>query len=170
KMFMRRLGYDVDFYHREGRLIFLDCYSPRIGLESEEEHSEDPFNFPNLAMTLAGIIRELDVEPGELIVIIHSLTTIMEGSEFRPALEFYRNISGKLGSLGAITVAHLNRAAFPAAVIAAVEDVADGVIELKIEESPEGIQYYMRCPKMILMRHETRWKPYRIEVEKGLTL
>ena len=169
KRFVKHLGYDVDFYHQGRRLIFLDCYSPRIGLESGEEYSEDPFNFPNLSMTLAGLIRDLKADqPGELLVMIHSLTTILEGSELRPALEFYRNISGKLESAGAVTFTHLNRAAFPAAVIAAVEDVADGVIELKIEETVEGINYYARVPKMILIRHETRWTPYRLDVEKGL--
>ncbi|MBS7645088.1 MAG: ATPase domain-containing protein [Candidatus Bathyarchaeia archaeon] len=168
KRFMRQLGYDVDLHHRDRRLIFLDCYSPQIGVESSEEYSESPFNFPNLAMTLAGIIRDLGVKPGELVVILHSLTSILSGSEFRPALEFYRNISGKLNSLGAATFTHLNRMAFPAAVIAAVEDVADGVMELKTEEAPEGIRYHMRIPKMILTRHETRWRPYRIDVEKGV--
>lgn len=169
RRFMNQLGYDVDLHYQEKRLIFIDCYSPQIGVESSEEYSEDPFNFPNLAMLLASILRDLKCKPGELIVVMHSLTTIISGSELKPALEFYRNISGKLNSVGAVTFSHLNRAAFPAAVIAAVEDVADGVIELKTEETMEGLNYYMRIPKMILTRHETRWRPYRIDVEKGIT-
>jgi len=169
RRFMKQLEYDTDLYYQEKRLVFVDCYSPQVGVETHEEYSENPFNFPNFAMLLASILKELRCEPGELIVILHSLTTIISGSELKPALEFYRNLSGKLNSAGAVTFTHLNRIAFPAAVIAAVEDIADGVIELKSEETIEGINYYMRIPKMILTRHETRWRPYMIDVEKGIT-
>jgi KaiC/GvpD/RAD55 family RecA-like ATPase len=56
----------------------------------------------------------------------------------------------------------MNRRAFHPAIVASAQDIVDGVIELKIEESEEGIARSLRILKMVGARHVTAWTRYDI--------
>jgi KaiC/GvpD/RAD55 family RecA-like ATPase len=59
----------------------------------------------------------------------------------------------------------MNRKAFHPAIVASAQDIVDGVIELKIEESEVGIARSLRVLKMIGARHSTAWTRYDISDE-----
>jgi KaiC/GvpD/RAD55 family RecA-like ATPase len=56
----------------------------------------------------------------------------------------------------------MNRKAFHPAIVASAQDIVDGVIELKTEESAEGIARSLRVLKMLGVKHLTTWTPYDI--------
>jgi KaiC/GvpD/RAD55 family RecA-like ATPase len=56
----------------------------------------------------------------------------------------------------------MNRKAFHPAIVASAQDIADGVIELKVEESPSGMALSLRVFKMIGAKHSTGWVRYSI--------
>jgi len=64
----------------------------------------------------------------------------------------------------------LNSKAFPVHTIEAVKDLVDGVIQTKMEETDEGLHYYLRILKVKDARHKTRWQPYEIDLERGLLI
>ena len=59
----------------------------------------------------------------------------------------------------------MNRKAFHPAIVASAQDIADGVIELKVDESPAGIALSLRVFKMIGAKHSTGWARYTITDE-----
>jgi len=54
----------------------------------------------------------------------------------------------------------LSRKAFHPAIIAAIQDKVDGVIEMKADDTLEGLVRYVRIPKMRGARHVSSWVPY----------
>jgi KaiC/GvpD/RAD55 family RecA-like ATPase len=56
----------------------------------------------------------------------------------------------------------MNRKAFHPAIVASAQDIADGVIELKVDENPGGIALSLRVFKMIGAKHSTGWIRYVI--------
>ena len=59
----------------------------------------------------------------------------------------------------------MNRKAFHPAMVASAQDIVDGVIELRVEESPEGIARSIRILKMVGTKHVTTWTHYDISDE-----
>lgn len=73
-----------------------------------------------------------------------------------------------LRELWASCLIKFNPMAFHPAIVAAVQDIVDGVIETKTEETLEGINYYLRISKMRGTRHLITWTPYSIDLKLGL--
>lgn len=159
---MSTLG--VNAVERRGNLVFIDCYSTQIGLESKEKYSEDPTNLPNLNIATSKALSET----GTTLFIIDSMSTLIQKCGVRPSIEFLRTLVAKTRSFKASCLISLNRKAFHPAILASVQDMVDGVIELKIEDEPDGLHRYFRVSKMKGTRHETVWAPYTIQPQIGL--
>jgi archaellum biogenesis ATPase FlaH len=67
-----------------------------------------------------------------------------------------------------VCVINMNRKAFPTAILAAVQDIVDCVIEMKIEEKTNGLHNYMRVSKAKGFKHITTWTPYQVRSDYGL--
>jgi KaiC/GvpD/RAD55 family RecA-like ATPase len=62
----------------------------------------------------------------------------------------------------------MNRKAFHPAIIAAAQEIVDGVIEMKIEEEQSGLVRYLRVLKMKGCRHTTSWVPIEVDDFRGV--
>jgi KaiC/GvpD/RAD55 family RecA-like ATPase len=162
--FMLEFGFNPLPFEKENKLVFIDCYSPQTGIKSKEKYSEDPLNFPNLSIIISKILKELNSP----IVIFDSLSTLLQKGGVRSSLEFLRSLAGKIKESKTLCFVTLNRKAFHPAILAACEEIADGVIEMKIEEIEGKIENYIRVFKMVRRRHFHSWLPYIIDMEKGL--
>ncbi|MEM2474147.1 MAG: RAD55 family ATPase [Candidatus Bathyarchaeia archaeon] len=162
--FMLELGFNPSLFERENKLVFIDCYSIQVGVKSKEKYSEDPLNFSNLSIVISKVLKELSSP----IVIFDSLSTLLQKGGIRSSLEFLRSLSGKIKDSKALCFITLNRKAFHPAILAACEEIADGVIEMKIEEIEGKVENYIRIFKMLRRRHLRSWLPYIIDPEKGL--
>lgn len=158
------LGYDPHAYEKENRLLFIDCYSPQVGAKSEERHSEDPLNFPNLSILISRVLREA----GSPLMIFDSLSTLFQKGGVRSSLEFLRSLGGKTKEVEGVCFVTLNRKAFHPAILAASEEIADGVVEMKVEEGEEGLVNSLRVSKMVRRRYVSSWTPYEIDVRRGI--
>ena len=167
RLSMLRMGFDIKRYEGQGRFTFIDCYSPHIGTKSFEKYSEDPANVSNLSITTSKALSEQG-KVGPVIFILDSFSTLIQRSGVRASLEFLRALIGKLRSSKSTALFVLNRKAFHPAILAAAQDIADGVIEMKIEEEPSGLLNYLRITKMRGAKHSTAWVPYEIHPDRGL--
>jgi len=167
RLSMMRMGYDLKTYEREGRFTFIDCYSTHVGMKSSEKYSEDPANISNLSITMSKALSE-ESKIGPITFILDSLSTLIQRSGPKPSLEFLRILLGKLRALKSTSLFILNRKAFHPAIMAVAQDIADGVIEMKIEEEPSGLSKYLRITKMVGARHSTTWAPYEMHPDRGL--
>jgi KaiC/GvpD/RAD55 family RecA-like ATPase len=162
--FMLEFGFNSSPFEKENKLIFIDCFSSQVGVKSKEKYSEDPLNFPNLSIIISRVLKELNSP----IVIFDSLSTLLQKGGVRSSLEFLRSLAGKVKESKALCFVTLNRKAFHPAILAASEEIADGVIEMKIEEREEEVRNYIRVLKMLRRRYSSSWIPYIIDYEKGV--
>ena len=161
-----RSGFELEAFERKGRFFILDCYSSQVGRRSSEKYSEDFRNLPNFSATISKVLQE--GKPGAITVILDSLTTLIQICGTTEALKFLYTFVAKIRSSKARCLIRLNSAAFHPTIVAAVQDIVDGVIETKIEETPTGINYYIRITKMHGTPHLAAWTPYIIDSKLGL--
>jgi len=167
RLSMMRMGVDIKTCERQGKFTFIDCYSQHVGTKSSEKYSEDPANISNLSITISKALSEQS-KVGPIVFILDSFSTLIQRSGVRASLEFFRSLIGKLRTVESTSLFVLNRKAFHPAILAAAQDIADGVVEMKIEEDPSGLLNYLRITKMRGARHSTVWVPYEVLPDRGL--
>jgi KaiC/GvpD/RAD55 family RecA-like ATPase len=166
---MRLMGLDPKSYEVDGRrqLVFIDCYSFLVGAKSEEQYSEDPERLSDLSIVISKALSE-SRNPSNVLLAMDSLTTLIQRSGVRPSFDFLHTLVAKIRSSRASFVGSLSRKAFHPAIIASLQDKMDGVIELKAEDTAEGLSKFIRVFKMRGTGHVTAWTPYDKEPGIGL--
>ena len=166
---MTHMGLNLKDYETEGRrkLVFLDCYSFLVGVKSQELYSEDPQRLSDLSIVMSKALSEAR-EPGNVLLAMDSLTTLLQRSGVRPSFDFLHTLIAKVRSNRASCVTSLSRKAFHPAIIAAIQDKVDGVIEMKVEDTKEGLSRFIRVSKMRGVQHTTAWTPYNRDPSMGL--
>jgi len=166
---MRQMGLEPRDYETEEnrKLVFIDCYSFLVGVKSEELYSEDPQRLSDLSITISKALTE-SRNPSNVLLAMDSVTTLLQRSGVRPSFDFLHTLIAKIRSGRASFLGSLSRKAFHPAIIAAMQDKVDGVIELKAEDTMEGISRYVRVPKMKGASHVTAWTPYDRDSKAGL--
>ena len=147
-------------------LIFVDCYSKTVGVESDESHVEDPENLSAISIAISDIMSKKTIS----LIVLDSFNTLIRRRGVRSAIEFLRVMVARARQAKCLSLVTMNRKAFHPAMVASGQDVVDGVIELKIEESGDGIARSLRILKMIGTRHLTTWTPYDISDEGRFVL
>ena len=143
---------------------FIDCYSSQIGIDSKERYNCDPANLPYLSMVTSAAISDMN-DSGRLLVILDSLTSIVQKVGVRRATEFLRTLIGKTRSISADLLTTLNRAAFSEATLATFADLADVVLELAIQDS-ETMSGKLRLRKARHVRYFKSWRAYEIDLDQ----
>lgn len=168
---MRLMGIDPRDYEVEGRrrLVFIDCYSFLVGVNSREQYSEDPQRLSDLSIVVSKALSETR-DPSNTLLAMDSLTTLIQRSGVRPAFDFLHTLIAKIRSCKASCVTSLSRKAFHPAIIAAIQDKMDGVIEMKAEDTKDGLARSIRVPKMKGARHITAWTSYNRDPGLGLII
>lgn len=145
---------DVDW----SRLIFVDCYSKTVGVESTESTVADPEDLSAISIAISNIMTNTKVS----LIVLDSFNTMIRKRKFTAANEFLRLLIARTRQANCLALVTMNRKAWPPAMIAAVEDSVEGVIELKVEEKEEEIERSLRVFKMIGVKHSTAWSRYDV--------
>lgn len=149
-----------------GNLVFIDCYSKTVGVESEEPQAVDPENLSAISIAISDMMTEKPVS----LMVLNSFNTLIRKRGGHSAMEFLRVLVARTCEAKCLALVTMNRKAFHPAIVASAQDIVDGVIELKVEESPEGIQSLLslRVFKMVGAKHSTAWTRYAISDEGEL--
>ena len=151
------------------RITFIDCYSSQICMKSPERFCADPGNLPNLSIVTSLAMSEVGKD-ADLLVVLDSLSSLIQKVGVRASTEFFRTLVAKTRYLGADSLTILNRLAFSSIEIAAFEEIADGVIELKVTEEILDMRHYLRIRKMQQKRYISAWAPYEIDQDNQLLM
>jgi KaiC/GvpD/RAD55 family RecA-like ATPase len=151
---------DVDW----SSLIFVDCYSKTVGVESDEPSAVDPENLSAISIAISDIMSKATVS----LIVLDSFNTLIRKRGGHSAIEFLRLLVARTRQAKCVALVTMNRKAFHPAIAASAEDIVEGVIELKVEESEEGIEHSLRVFKMLGTKHSTAWIRYEISEEREL--
>lgn len=139
-------------------LLFVDCYSKTVGVESDEMHTADPENLSAISIAVSEIMSRKAVS----MLVLDSFNTLIRKRGGHSAIEFLRLMVARTRHAKCFSILTMNRKAFHPAIVASAQDVADGVIEFKVDEGEKGINYSLRILKMVGTRHSTAWARYSI--------
>jgi KaiC/GvpD/RAD55 family RecA-like ATPase len=137
----------------------IDCYSPQIGMASNEELSADPNNLSELSIAVSKALENRT----EGLFVLDSLDTLIRKRGIASSLELIRTLRAKTRIVKFDSIVTLNRQAFPTAILAAVQESADGVFEMKVQEETSGLTRYFRVPKMRGTSHHSAWRAYELD-------
>jgi len=160
---------DVDktIHERVDSLEFFDCYSSQVGTKSTERYSADPSNLPNLSVAISLAISKLSRD-AHLVVMLDSLSSLVQMAGARAAIEFFRTLVGKVRSVEGDLLTTLNGKAFSPTVLASVQEMVDGVLELRMTDDQTDVHRYLRIRKMLGRRYDSMSIPYDIDEEHGV--
>ena len=139
-------------------LLFVDCYSKTVGVESEEPYSVNPEELSAISVAVSEITSKNPIS----LLIVNSFNTLIRKRGGHSAIEFLRVLVARTRTGRCLSILTMNRKAFHPAIVASAQDVADGVIEFKAEESEEGVAHSLRILKMVGTKHSTSWVRYSI--------
>jgi KaiC/GvpD/RAD55 family RecA-like ATPase len=139
-------------------LVFVDCYSKTVGVESEEPHAVDPENLSAISIAISDIMSKRPV----ILIIVDSFNTLIRKRGGHSAIEFLRVLVARTRQAKCLCILTMNRKAFHPAIVASAQDIVDGVIELKLDEEQQGSALSLRILKMVGARHSTAWERYVI--------
>jgi len=145
-------------------LMFVDCYSTTVGMESEEPHSVDPENLSAISIAISDIMAKKPVS----LIVLNSFNTLIRKRGGHSAIEFLRVLVARTRQAKCLSMLTINRKAFHPAIVASAQDVVDGVIEFKVDEESEGVALSLRILKMVGTRHSTSWERYTISDDDEL--
>jgi KaiC/GvpD/RAD55 family RecA-like ATPase len=140
------------------KLLFLDCYSKTVGVDSEEPFTADPENLSAISIAISDVMAKTAVS----MIVLDSFNTLIRKRGGHSAMEFLRVLVAKTRQAKCISILTINRKAFHPAIVASAQDLVDGVIEFKLEEGAQGVGLSLRILKMVGAKHSTAWEPYMV--------
>jgi KaiC/GvpD/RAD55 family RecA-like ATPase len=160
-------GVDKTIHERIDSLEFVDCYSSQVGTKSTERYSADPSNLPNLSVAISLAISKLSRD-AHLVVMLDSLSSLVQMAGARAAIEFFRTLVGKVRSVQGDLLTTLNRKAFSPTVLASIQEMVDGVLELRMTDDQTDVRRYLRIRKMLGRKYDSMSIPYDIDQKNGI--
>ena len=148
-------------------LMFVDCYSKTVGVESEEQYAVDPENLSAISIAISDVMTKNPVS----LIVLDSFNTLIRKRGGHSAIEFLRVLVARTRQAKCVSILTLNRKAFHPAIVASAQDVADAVIEFRLEEEEgedRGVALSLRVLKMVGTRHSNAWERYMISDEGEL--
>lgn len=139
-------------------LVFIDCYSKTVGVESEEPNAVDPENLSAISIAISDVMSRSEVS----LIVVDSFNTLIRKRGGHSAIEFLRVLVARTRQAKCLCIVTMNRKAFHPAIVASAQDIADGVIELKLDEEDQGVALSLRILKMVGAKHSTAWTRYAI--------
>lgn len=165
---MDSLSFDASVAFNEGRLMFIDCYSWRLG---------GGIAMPGiLSVSALDDLSSLSIHMSEALlrmgggpaVAFDSITTLTLHSSPISILKFLEVIFAKFKSAGATVMASMEKGVHEENFVTAVKYMLDGIIESKFEEENGDLARYMRVFSMKNAPHVTKWTKFRI-AENGIS-
>jgi KaiC/GvpD/RAD55 family RecA-like ATPase len=139
-------------------LVFVDCYSKTVGVETEEPHTIDPENLSAISIAISDVMSKRTVS----LIVLDSFNTLIRKRGGHSAIEFLRVLVARTRQAKCLCLVTMNRKAFHPAHVASVQDIVDGVIEFRLDEDEKGIALSLRILKMVGARHSAAWERYVI--------
>jgi KaiC/GvpD/RAD55 family RecA-like ATPase len=139
-------------------VIFIDCYSKGVGVESSEDYTPNAENLSEISVAISEIMAKRKLS----LLVLDSFNTLIRNRGIRSAVEFLRVFVARTRQAGALSLVTMNRRAFHPAIIASAQDIVDGVIEMKLDETPEGSTRSLRILRLIGTKHVMSWVKYDI--------
>lgn len=151
---------DLEQSEKAGLLTFVDCYSCMGGLTSQEKyHQDSPGDLNGLAFLVTKLMTDIGKQ-APVRVFIDSATAMYAYCDSDAILKFLYSMSARLKNTGGSLFFTLNNGAVAPEIQKRLEQLADGLIEFKVAESPGAKKRYYRFSKVRGELYFDTWLPF----------
>ena len=158
---MKKLDKKYEKYEEEGKIRYIDVYSPSVEIKEESEwviFVDSPINRERIA---SSVIQTLKEKEGKYRVIFDSLSTLIVYSDAKAVFRFLQVLSGICKRMGATSMFSVTRGMHEEIEVQTIKHLMDGVIELR--EEGARLQIRVQGCGEVISRH---WIDYLLEGEE----
>ena len=156
-------GWDTQKYEEEGFLVFVDCFSWRIGGSGEKNAVLNEMSYDRLTDVIRSAYDDLE-ETSDHRSIVDSMTTLLPQLELQEALRFLSWMKARFVSVSnnaGLWFTH--KGSLDPQLYSILLDNAGGIIEMRFKEEPETLLRELRITSMPFQVPTPRWIPYSID-------
>ncbi len=162
---LRRRGVDPTSYEQEERLVLSDAFTPKTGKTSPEKYSIDSLNVADISIASS---KALDQWPIGSVRIFENVSELVENSDEKAFMKFYRTWTARLVTRGRIVIDGFVRGVHSEPLYKSVMAIADGVLELSSEEIAGNLENVIRVRSFKGLPVDT--SKYVLRLQDDLTL
>ncbi len=139
--FLKR-GLDTTPYERDERLILSDAFTLKTGRVSPEKYA-----LPSLSVAELSILSSKSLDQWQVgsVRLFENVSEIVEASEEKSFLKFYRTWTSRLVSTGRIVIDGFARGIHSDSLYNSVMSSADGIFELRTEDLVGKLETVLRA-------------------------
>ncbi len=153
---MRLIGFNSAPFEKDKKLIFIDGYSIRAGVNSRERYTTS-LELSDISINISKALEQL--KGNRHYTVLESITILLDEGGSNRALVFLRNLVAKMRISHISMLITYNPVAFSPAVTALAQETVDGTIQLKIEETKKGLTRLILVPRLKDSRPIPKWIP-----------
>ena len=160
---MKKRNMDVEPYVKNGRLIIVDYLSPKAGIPPDSSEVGSKIvrlnnSTPTELSIMSNKLRGSDIE----FIYVDSLSDIFMDFGFAETRKLLDIVIPRIREtcIGAFV---LDKGVLDEMTENYIRSRFDGIVEYKVEESPFGIERYIRMFRFTLAKIDTRWHKLIIE-------
>jgi len=160
---MKKRNMDVEPYVKNGRLIIVDYLSPKAGIPPDSSEVGSKIvrlnnSTPTELSIMSNKLRGSDIE----FIYVDSLSDIFMDFGFAETRKLLDIVIPRIreACIGAFV---LDKGVLDEMTENYIRSRFDGIVEYKVEESPFGIERYIRMFRFTLAKIDTRWHKLIIE-------
>ncbi|MBU2617361.1 MAG: hypothetical protein KKI07_01610 [Euryarchaeota archaeon] len=163
------LGWDITKYEENGQMLFVDCFSKRLGLKSESKYVVDSIDNPErilmgIEKAHSGLSRN-----GPVRIVMDSMSTLLTVAEPKSMYRFIQKVHAFSESHPAVVLAILRAGTHHMNVQRAIEGLVDGIVALEKTMTEKEVDRDLYIHKMHPTYHKTACFPFKI-TENGIEL
>jgi KaiC/GvpD/RAD55 family RecA-like ATPase len=163
---MKKLQLDASTYERQGKLLFIDCFSSNARVQSKEKYFLDqPFSLVDLGI----IISKATKEAGNGVkVFIDSMVPLLTQLDPAMILDFLQDRIARVKGVQGNLIFTLNKESVDPALMSNWEEIVDCVIELDADSAKGKVVRKLRVKKMRGRDSSDKWVQFDASSEKGV--
>ncbi|MFQ5998816.1 MAG: RAD55 family ATPase [Candidatus Bathyarchaeia archaeon] len=136
-----------------------DCYSCLAGLEPEGELS---LATDAVLSDVTNLIEKARADFSFRAIVLDSLTPIMAGMTPETVHKFIHVLTGKMKKMGALSLVTLQSEVLDNPIVSYIKSAFDGILEMKIDENPQGSTRLIRLQALRGAPHTSSWLDFTI--------
>lgn len=165
KAFVKSYG-EVPPPGEDNELRILDYYSALMGKKAESKYCLSSLaNLTELSITLKAAWEGLT----KSCLVVDDLTAIAQEAGEDVTLKFLRQLLAKIRGIQALGLFSMTTGILELRFQNSLLTMFDGVLEMKIQEGPEGLERFIRIYSLRGQKHSTKWTRFEI-TDEGIAM
>ena len=163
---MKSFHWDLSSYEKEGKFVFIDCFSPIAKVNSEEKfYVNQPFSLSELGIVMSKAVNEIGGSPR---IFLDSIVPLLTQIDPQKVIEFLQTRCARIKGINGTFIFTLGKETIKPDLINRLEEVVDCVIELNIKTSGGKVKRKIRVKKMRGKKVSEDWVQFDIMPGKGI--